>query len=327
MKKTLSLILLTLTFGAQAQTTSSRNTTVGSIERLSAELDAVLIIDQKPEVLAEGFKWTEGPVWVEKHQMLLFSDIPQNKVFKWTEQSGLEEYLFPAGYSGTDDGGREPGSNGLLLDKNGNLVLCQHGDRRLARMDAPLDKPAARFTTIASSYDGKKFNSPNDAVQHSNGDFYLTDPPYGLAKKENQELDFHGVYRIGKKGEVTLLIDSINRPNGIALTRDEKHLLVGNSEGERPYLYAYELDKQGNVKSGGIVFDFSPWGGGPDGFKVAKSGVIFSSGPGGIWILDADYKAIGRIRIPHAVSNCALSDDEKTLYITANHQLVRVKLK
>lgn len=327
MKTILSLLLLSLTLYSHAQTTSPKNTTVGSVERLSDELDDLLDITQKPEVLAEGFKWTEGPVWVEKHQMVLFSDIPQDKVFKWTEQAGLEEYLFRAGYSGTEDGGREPGSNGLLLDKKGNLVLCQHGDRRLARMDAPLDKPEARFISIASSFQGKRFNSPNDAVQHSNGDYYLTDPPYGLAKKENQELDFQGVYRVGKKGEVTLLIDSINRPNGIALTQDEKHLLVGNSEGERPYLYAYELDKQGNVKSGGIVFDFSPWGGGPDGFKVSKSGLIFSSGPGGIWILNANYKAIGRIRIPHAVSNCALSDDEKTLYITANHQLVRVKLK
>jgi gluconolactonase len=327
MKKTLSLILLAISFGSAAQTTSPGNTTVGHIERLTEELDAVLDADQKPIVLAEGFKWTEGPVWVEKLQILLFSDIPQNKIFKWTEKAGLEEYLFPAGYTGTADGGREPGSNGLLLDKKGNLVLCQHGDRQLAQMNAPLDKPEARFVSIASSYQGKKFNSPNDAVQHSNGDFYFTDPPYGLAKKENQELDYQGVYRVGKNGEVTLLIDSINRPNGIALTRDEKHLLVGNSEGERPYLYAYELDNKGNVKSGAIVFDFSAWGGGPDGFKVSKSGLIFSSGPGGIWILNADYKAIGRIRIPHAVSNCALSDDEKTLYITANHQIVSVQLK
>lgn len=327
MKTNFLLLLLLATLSTQAQTSAPKSTTVGSIERLSDELDQLLDINQKPEVLAEGFKWTEGPVWVEKHQMLLFSDIPQNKVFKWSEQAGLEEYLFPAGYSGGDDGGREPGSNGLLLDKKGNLVLCQHGDRQLARMNAPLDKPAANFISLASLYQGKRFNSPNDAVQHSNGDFYLTDPPYGLAKKENQELDFQGVYRVGKKGKVTLLIDSIHRPNGIALTRDKKHLLVGNSEGERPYLYAYELDKNGNVKSGGIVFDFSPWGGGPDGFKVSRSGLIFSSGPGGIWILNADYQAIGRIRIPHAVSNCALSDDEKTLYITANHQLVRVKLK
>src|SRR5690554_4983464 len=327
MKTNFLLLLLLATLSTQAQTSAPKNTTVGSIERLSDELDQLLDINQKPEVLAEGFKWTEGPVWVAKPQMLLFSDIPQNKVFKWSEQAGLEEYLFPAGFSGGGDGGREPGSNGLLLDKKGNLVLCQHGDRQLARMNAPLDKPAANFISIASLYQGKRFNSPNDAVQHSNGDFYLTDPPYGLAKKENQELDFQGVYRVGKKGKVTLLIDSIHRPNGIALTRDEKHLLVGNSEGERPYLYAYELDKNGNVKSGGIVFDFSPWGGGPDGFKVSRSGLIFSSGPGGIWILNADYQAIGRIRIPHAVSNCALSDDEKTLYITANHQLVRVKLK
>ena len=171
--------------------------TIGSMERLDPALDSILSPNAKVEIIAEGYDWSEGPLWVENQKMLLFSDVPKNIVYKWTEEKGAEPYLTPSGYTGEKPRAEELGSNGLLLDDEGNLVLCQHGDRRLAMMDAPLGSPKAEFVTIADKFDGKKFNSPNDAV-FRNYDFYFTDPPYGLEKKMEdplKEIPFQGVYR------------------------------------------------------------------------------------------------------------------------------------
>jgi len=335
MKKTLlsGFILLVCSYTqsslAQNNETTTIYPTIGSIEVLEPELNKLIRADAKVEILADGFKWTEGALWVERENMLLFSDIPDNKIYKWTEAGGIEDYLYPSGYSGTEDRPGEPGSNGLIIDESGNLLMTQHGNRQVARMDARLTEPEANFISLANQYNGKKLNSPNDLVQHKNGDVYFTDPPYGLKEQtiDKRELDFCGVYKVDKKGKITLLIDSIPYPNGIGLTPDHKQLIVSNSDGNKPYLYLYNILKDGTLEAKGIAFDFSPYGGGADGFTVDRKGNIYSSGPGGLWILNRNFEPIGRIRIPHPVSNCDLSDDEKTLYVTANHQVLRIRMR
>ena len=307
---------------------------IGTIEELDPAFRELVNADAKAEIVAEGFEWSEGPLWVASEQMLLFSDIPNNAVFKWTEKGGKELYLKPAGYTGALPRGGEMGSNGLLLDQSGKLVLCQHGDRRIARMDAPLNQPAPRFTTIAGEYQGKKFDSPNDAVLHPGGDIYFTDPPYGLEKyidDSSKAAPYQGVYRIRTTGVVELLVDSISRPNGIGLMPDGKTLIVANSESEKAVWYAYDLGNSDSLTNARIFFDASSYAkttpGGPDGFKIDKAGNLIATGPGGIWFFNKEGKPLGRIKLPVASSNCALSDDEKTLYITADMYLLRVKLR
>jgi gluconolactonase len=188
----------------------------------------------KLERLADGFRWSEGPVWNRKTGALLFSDVPNNVVHRWRDGEGLSEFLRPSGYTGSEAfTGREPGSNGLTFDAQGRLVLCQHGDRRVARMDG-----RGRFTTLADRYEGKRLNSPNDLVYKSNGDLYFTDPPYGLPetfKDPRRELGFNGVYRLSN-GRLTLLVRDLKAPNGIAFSPDEKTLYVAQSDPEQPVI-------------------------------------------------------------------------------------------
>src|SRR5690606_15160134 len=215
------------------------------VEQYSSRLSDIIEPDAKVEILGEGFDWTEGPLWIKEHQMLLFSDIPQNSVFKWTENEGVELYLNPSGYTADLPRGGEVGSNGLLLDPAGQLVLCQHGDRRMAAMQAPLDSPKPDYTIIADQYQGKKLNRPNEAVYRGNGDLYFTDPPYGLEKNIQdplKEIPYQGVYKVSARGEITLLLDSLTRPNGIAFLPGEKTLIIANSDPANPFWYAYDLD-------------------------------------------------------------------------------------
>jgi gluconolactonase len=304
------------------------------IERWDARLDAVIGSAIQLDVLAEGMDWTEGPLWIEEHQMLLFCDIPPNRIYKWTEEGGTELYLTPSGYTQDAPRGGEVGSNGLLLDPDGHLVLCQHGDRRMAKMDAPLDAPKPTYVTLADNYQGKKFNSPNDAVYKSNGDLYFTDPPYGLEKNVNdplKEISFQGVYRLSTDGEVTLLLDSLTRPNGIAFLPDEKTIIIANSDPGKVYWYAYDVDDEGLLQNGRIFFDASEASksapGMPDGLKVDDQGNVFATGPGGIWIFDTAGRALGRIRIHQLVSNVSLSKDRREIYATADGEVVRIRLE
>ena len=308
---------------------------IGTIERLDPALDNIISANAKTEIIAEGFEWSEGPLWVEKHKMLLFSDVPMNTIYKWTEAKGKEVYLKPSGYTGTEPSVcKEPGSNGLTFDKNGDLVLCQHGDRRMARMDAPLDKPEAKFITLADTYNGKRFSSPNDAVYNSAGELFFTDPPYGLQTQDDsdtkKEISFNGVYKVKANGEVILLVDSITRPNGIAFTPDEKKLIIACSDPARPNWYIYEVNGD-SLTNGKIFYNAAEEGktmrGLPDGFKIDKNGNIFASGPGGIYIFNSEAKKLGMIKLENSASNCALSTDEKTLYITNDMNVLRVKLR
>ncbi len=308
--------------------------TTGSIETLSPALAGIIDSTAQIEIIAEGFDWTEGPLWLEKEQALLFSDIPPNAVYKWTEKEGVSLYLKPSGY--TDDTPRtgEVGANGLILNPQGQLVLCQHGDRRMAVMDAPLDKPASVFTTIAGGYEGKRFNSPNDAVYRSNGDLFLTDPPYGLEKNMEdpaKEIPFQGVYMVKPSGEVKLLTDTITRPNGIALWNNEKTLIVANSDGNKAIFYLFDIGENDSLSNARILYDTTPEskaeGGVPDGLKVDKAGNIFATAPGGVWIFDKEGTLAGKLRIPGPCSNVSLGNDDKTLYITNDGQVLRVKMR
>lgn len=308
--------------------------TIGSIERYDAALDNIVSANAKIEVIAEGFDWSEGPLWIEKHNMLLFSDIPPNTIYKWTEEKGKEVYLNPSGYTDSVKRGGETGSNGLILDKDGNLVMCQHGDRRMAKMDAPLDKPAPKFITLADKYNGKRFSSPNDAVYNNAGELFFTDPPYGLESQSDndpkKETPFNGVYKVKTNGEVILLVDSITRPNGLAFLPGEKKLIIACSDPAKPNWYIYDVNGD-SLRNGKFFYsgteEAKTMPGLPDGLKIDKNGNVFATGPGGVNIFNSEGKKLGLIKFSDPTSNCALSPDEKTLYITNDMNLVRVRLR
>lgn len=287
----------------------------------------------KAEILADGFVWSEGPLWVEKYKMFLFSDVKKNIIYKWTKEKGKEVYLTPAGYTGKIPRGGELGSNGLGLNLKGQLVICQDGDRVISVMAAPLDHPKAKFIKIATGYKGKKFDSPNDLAFLDNGDIYFTDPPYGLEKNVNdplKEAPYQGVYKISKSGGITLLTDTLTRPNGIAFFPGGKTILISNSDMGKAYWYAYDLDKNGLFTNGRIFYSANAAtktaAGMPDGMKINKDGIVFTSGPGGLWVFNKSGKLLGKMIFNDIVSNCSLSADEKTLYVTSNHRVLKVTL-
>ncbi|MBR9999231.1 MAG: SMP-30/gluconolactonase/LRE family protein [Cyclobacteriaceae bacterium] len=308
--------------------------TLGNIERLDPEIDRFIPLDAEIEILATGFEWSEGPVWIKNGNFLLFSDIPPNSIFKWSESDSIRLYLKPSGYTGGQNRDGEPGSNGLLLDPRGRLVLCQHGDRRMAVMNAPLESPVADYSTLADRYEGKRLNSPNDAVYHSNGDLYFTDPPYGLEKNVDdpaKEMDFQGVFLLRKNGDLILLTDELSRPNGIGLSPDEKTLYVANSDPEKAIWMAYSLNADGTLGEGKLFSDVTSLVGRekglPDGLKVHGSGILFATGPGGVLVFNPDGKHLGTIKTTEATANCAFDDTGSNLYITADMHLLRVRLR
>jgi gluconolactonase len=308
--------------------------TTGTFERYDPAMDAIVAKDTKAEIIASGFDWSEGSLWVEKINGLLFSDVPTNTVYKWTEQKGKEVYLKPSGYTGTIPSiSSEPGSNGLLLDNNGNLVLCQHGDRRMAKMDAALENPMAKFVTIADKYQNKKFSSPNDAAYNTAGELYFTDPPYGLPKQNTdptKETPWNGIYKVKADGTVLLLVDSITRPNGIAFFPGFNKVLVACSDAAKPNWYIWDI-KNDSLVNGKVFFSAAgyniSWKGLPDGLKIDKSGNVFATGPGGIYFFNSTGKKLGMLRLDNATSNCALSPDEKTLYVTNDMYILRIKMR
>ncbi len=336
MQKVVFIIVFAFLFGCNSEQRKNENDSIEFkhfIEQISPELVDIIDVSATVEIIAEGFDWTEGPLWVDGVG-LLFSDIPPNKIYKWTAEGGAKPYLNHAGYTGSDPREGEKGSNGLLLDNNGNLVLCQHGDRRLARMNAPLKDPKPDYTTIIDKYTDKKFNSPNDACYSKNGDLYFTDPPYGLEKGINdplKELSFQGVYKYSPSGELHLLTKELSRPNGIALSPDEKTLYVANSDPSRAIWMAYSLNHEGMIESKKVFHEATDLVGKekglPDGLKVDTNGNVFASGPGGVWIFNDAGKVLGKIKTGQATSNCAFGESGKELFITADMYVMRVKLK
>jgi gluconolactonase len=303
--------------------------TLGTVTRVDPRFDTLVPADAKLEVLAEGFEWTEGPVWVPSGGYLLFSDIPNNTVFKWKEDEGLRVFMRPAGYSGPEPPGDELGTNGLLLDAAGNLVVCDHGNRMVAQVDT------VKFTRtpLADRYQGKRLNSPNDAVFKSNGDLYFTDPPYGLRglnESPAKEIAFNGVYRRTPDGTVTVLVDTLTFPNGIAFSPDEQTLYVAISD-ERPYWAAYDVQADGTLANGRVFFDGARLQaegkhGSADGLKVDAQGNLFATGPGGVVVFSPDGTHLGTIETGQATANCAFGDDGSTLYVTADMYLARIRL-
>lgn len=328
--KNIFIISLLITTSCMAQTSYK---TTGVVERYDNALDKIVSNDAGAEIIAEGFDWSEGALWIEKYKMLLFSDVPTNTIYKWTAAKGKEIYLKPSGYTGTVERGGEMGSNGLTLDNEGHLVMCQHGDRRMARMDAPLDKPLPKFIALADKYGGKRFSSPNDATFNSKGELFFTDPPYGLLtqsdKDSAKEISWNGVYKVKKNGEIILLTDSLTRPNGIAFFPGEKKLLVANSDPQKPNWYVFDVD--GDKLTNGKIFysaaNEKGMKGLPDGLKIDKQGNVFATGPGGIHVFNSEGKLLGRLKLDEATSNCSLSADQKTLYITNDMYILRFKMR
>jgi gluconolactonase len=307
---------------------------MGTIERLDPGLDELLGNDAYLEKLDTGFDWTEGPVWMPRDGgYLLFSDIPRNSVFKWQEGKGTSLFLKPSGYTGTATNLREPGSNGLLRDSEGRLVLMEHGDRRVAR----LEKDGKTKTTLAERYQGRRLNSPNDGAFKSNGDLYFTDPPYGRMVKDSddfpdRDLDFCGVYRVSKDGTLTLLTKEMSRPNGICFSPDEKTLYVANSDPKQPVWMAFDVKADGTLGKGRVFYDATRFVeqkrlGLPDGMKADHKGNLFATGPGGVLVLTPQAKLLGVIATGVRTSNCNWGDDGSTLYVTADHNLTRIRTK
>ena len=306
--------------------------TLGTIERFDSQLDKLLDPAAKLEILADGFTWTEGPVWMgdATNGHLLFSDIPRNSIFKWTAKNGIQLFMNPSGYTGVTFYGLEPGSNGLLKDLDGNLVLCEHGDRRVSVLT-----PGGGKRTLADNYQGKRLNSPNDAALRSNGDLYFTDPPYGLPSRENdprRELEHFGVYRISKKdGSLTLLTTELARPNGIGFSPDEKTLYVAQSDPKNAIWMSFAVQADGTLSKGTLFYDATKevgkMPGLPDGLSVDTQGNLWASGPGGIWIFSKEAKLLGRINTGERTSNCAFGEDGTTLFVTADSYLCRIATK
>jgi gluconolactonase len=306
------------------------------LEQLSIEIydsTATNLIDTNAtfEILAKGFYWSEGPLWIDELQAVIFSDVPANKIYKWTEKDSLSVYLESAGHTGPDNSGSGEGPNGLILDQDNKLLICQHGDRQIARMDADLKNPQAQFTSIANTYNGNKFNSPNDLVLDRKGNIYFTDPPYGRPENKTGEIGINGVFMVNPENEVSVLVDSLNRPNGIALSLDEQSLYINQSDSGNPVLYSYDIKEDGTLENGKILFDFLELSknakGLPDGLKVHKSGNIFTTGPGGVHIISPDGKHLAAIKTTKSTANCAFDTDQNYLYMTTTDLLIRVKLK
>ena len=310
----------------------SQKTKIGSLEFLDPRMEDLIDKNAKIELLAEGFDWAEGPVWVDRLNGVLFSDVPNNKVYMWNEKKGLSIFIEPSGMTNYSPTNKSDGSNGLALDKNGNLILCQHGDRTIARLKKWNFKNPS-FDIIVEKYEGKRLNSPNDLVFDKSGSIYFTDPPYGLKIQDDdplKELNFNGIYRWSKSKGIELLSKSMKRPNGIILSEDEKTIYVGNSDKDNNVIIAFDNNKNGLVNER-VFFDGNKLSknrvGLFDGLKLHSSGIIFTTGPGGVLLLDSKGKHLGTIMPGKATANCAFDSDESYLYLTSDNVLARIKFK
>lgn len=298
------------------------------ITSFDPRFDQLVPKDATLEKIADGFTWVEGPVWHKQGGYLLFSDIPANAVYKWKQGEGVSVFLTNSGYSGsTPFAGKEPGSNGLTFDLNGQLVLCRHGDRQIGRLAAD-----GKISTVADHYNGYRINSPNDLVFKSNGDLYFTDPPFGLPKAfdDPNKAPVQGVYRVTRDGTVTQLITDITAPNGIAFSPDERTLYVSDVDPKRAAWLAYDVTSDGTVTNGRVFFDATRWRKdpffGPDGFKVDKHGNIFGARPGGLSVIAPDSSLLGTIETGQPTSNVAWGEDGHTLFITGGSSVYRLRL-
>jgi len=331
MKTTLGLAAALLTAGCSPAPEkppavgSAAGSPVGTIARLDPTFDALVPKDAQIEKLAGAFTFTEGPLW-RPSGVLWFSDVVGNVVRQWSPDGKVTEILKPGGYDGHDlPAGGFVGPNGSTADKDGAVLLCQHGNRRIVRIGKDM-----QVTTLVDKFEGKKFNSPNDLVFRSDGTLFFTDPPYGLPKDDSdpaKELNFNGVFKLAN-GKLQAIIKDLMRPNGIALSPDEKTLYIANSDEKRKVWMRYDLAADGSVSNGKVFADVTAEkdDGLPDGMKVDAQGNVYGSGPGGVWVFSPDGKHLGTIKPPETPANCAWGDDGKSLYMTARTGLYRIKL-
>lgn len=281
---------------------------------MTTRIEQILTPEARVEKIAGGFKFTEGPLWNREERCLYFSDIPANRIYRWTPETGAQIFRDPSGKS-----------NGLTRDLQGRLIACEHGNRRVS-ITAAGGEPA----TLVDRYQGKRLNSPNDVVVRSDGSLFFSDPPYGLTDdfgaKAEQEIPFQGVYRLSPAGVLTLLADDFDRPNGLAFSPDEHLLYIDDTR--RMHIRVFEVSPEGDLSNGRVFAEMKPERpGAPDGMKVDVAGNVYCTGPGGINIFDPDGTNIGCIETPEVAANAAFGEDDwRTLFITANTSVFRVRL-
>lgn len=286
-----------------------------SLDVRSPKLLDLIDADAELQQLGTGCEFTEGPVWHAEGKFLLFSDIPANQMKKWTAEEGITNFRVPSGKS-----------NGLTYDKQGRLVAAEHANRRVSRTEAD-----GTVVTVASHYEGKRLNSPNDVVLKSDGSIYFSDPPYGLTAEYGvlgeQELDFQGVYRLSPDGQtLTLLIDDFDRPNGLCFSPDESILYIDDTE--RMHIRAFDVQSDGTIANGRIFAEEEGDDGVPDGMKIDVHGNVYLTGPGGIWIFDSSGEHLGVLQTPERAANLGWGgDDWSTLFITASTSLYSIQCK
>lgn len=319
-----------ITVTANAADTAEAKPVYATLEPLDARFSALIPADTKIEKIADDLMWSEGPLWEPRSKTLLFSDIPRNRVMQWHADRGVSVFLENSGYTGAKPfTGREPGSNGLTLDLQGRLTLCQHGDRRVSTRE-----PDGKMRPLAVGYEGKKLNSPNDLVFDAQGNLWFTDPPYGLPgtfKDPAKELDFQGVYRVAADGRITLATRELEAPNGLAFSPDYQTLYVANSQNHAAIWKAFPVNADGSLGASRVFYDATPLykdgDGVPDGLKLDVHGNVFATGPGGVLVLSPEGKLLGRILTGVPTANVAWGEDGSTLFITANHRVLRLKTR
>jgi gluconolactonase len=323
----LACLGLLAVLAAWAGPASGERAGAATIVRHDPRFDKLVPKGSKLEKIADGFIWVEGPLWDQKERALLFSDIPANTVYRWKEGEDSKPFLNPSGYTGTAPfTGKEPGSNGLAFDAKGRLVLCKHGDRQIARLEAN-----GTFTVLADRYDGHRINSPNDLAIKSTGEIYFTDPPFGLPKAfdDPDKAPVQGVYRVSRDGNVTLLIKDLKAPNGIAFSPNEKALYVSDVDPKRSAWWVYDVKPDGTVTNGRIFADATRWRKdpffGPDGFKIDRQGNLFGARPGGISVFAPDGTHLGDIETGQPTSNVNWGEDGSVLYITGGSTIYRLR--
>ncbi len=302
----------------------------GRVEVFDPSFTKLVSADAKIELLADGFKWTEGPAWDSKREQLYFSDIPNNRIHSWNRSKGLQTFLDPAGRDDVDiDAEASPGTNGILyLEDQDSLLICNQNGRSVDLLNITTGQREA----IAHQYNGKSFNSPNDVVRANNETLFFTDPPYGLKDQETfkgKEQPHFGVYRVARNGDVSLISRDMTRPNGIALSPDNRRLYVSQSDAHAPIVREFTLDENGYAVSDKLFADYadliaedSP--GMPDGMAVDKNGFLFITGPGGVIVMAPDGKPLGRIYTGRATANCTFGEDGSTLFMTAHDTLLSI---
>lgn len=323
--------LLVLIFSCYIMNSSAQQT-VGSVEFLDPKMEVFFDKNAKIEVLADGFTWAEGPVWVSKLNGVVFTDVPNNKAYLWTKKDGLSLFLSPSGMTNHAPHSTDEGANGLTLDNEGNLILCQHGNRAVSKLkNWSFDTP--EYEILVDHFEGKWLNSPNDLAINQKGEIFFTDPPYGLKDQDRdalKELDFNGIYKWSEDNGLVLLDKSLSRPNGIALSNDEKTVYIGNSDSQHSIIAAFDLEN-GLLKNKRTFFDGSVLAqtrqGLFDGLRVHSSGVVFATGPGGVLVLDESGEHLGTIMPGKSTANCGFDAQENYLYLTSTDVLARIKLK